>query len=138
VTQYIRYRNGSSSSFGMVDGAAVRELEGDLLGGHSATGVTRRLADLELLNPCQPTKVLAVGRNYKSHLGNRTYPQHPEIFYKPLTALQDPGGSIVIPRDATDVQYEGELVLVIGKRVKDASPEEAGKLVSLFQDANRP
>jgi 2-keto-4-pentenoate hydratase/2-oxohepta-3-ene-1,7-dioic acid hydratase in catechol pathway len=125
VTQYIRYRNGSSSSYGIVEGDLVRELEGDVLAGHSPTGYTRRLVDLELLNPCQPTKVLAVGRNYKSHLGNRAYPQHPEIFYKPLTALQDPEGPIVIPRDATDVQYEGELVLVIGKRVKNASPDEA-------------
>ncbi|PWU12142.1 MAG: fumarylacetoacetate hydrolase [Terriglobia bacterium] len=125
MSNYIRYRNGSSSSYGIVDGTLVRELQGDILGDYSESGIARRLADLELLNPCQPTKVLAVGRNYRSHLGNRTYPQQPEIFYKPLTALQDPERPIVIPRDATDVHYEGELVLVIGKRLKSASPEEA-------------
>jgi 2-keto-4-pentenoate hydratase/2-oxohepta-3-ene-1,7-dioic acid hydratase in catechol pathway len=47
------------------------------------------------------------------------------MFYKPVTALQNPHDPIVIPRDATDVHYEGELVLVIGKRVKDISTEEA-------------
>jgi 2-keto-4-pentenoate hydratase/2-oxohepta-3-ene-1,7-dioic acid hydratase in catechol pathway len=125
VTRYIRYRSGNSSAYGIVEGDVVREIEGDLFAGHSPTGATRPLAGLQFLNPCLPTKVLAVGRNYKSHLGNRTHPQHPEIFYKPLTALQDPEGPIVIPRDATDVHYEGELVLVIGKRVKDISPQEA-------------
>jgi 2-keto-4-pentenoate hydratase/2-oxohepta-3-ene-1,7-dioic acid hydratase in catechol pathway len=125
VTKYIRYRNGSSASYGILEGDTVRQIEGDLLGNHKETGVTHALAGLQLLNPCQPSKVVAVGRNYKSHLGNRTHPQHPEIFYKPLTALQDPGGPIIIPRDATDVHYEGELVIVIGARVKDASPKEA-------------
>jgi 2-keto-4-pentenoate hydratase/2-oxohepta-3-ene-1,7-dioic acid hydratase in catechol pathway len=125
VTKYIRYRNGSSSAYGIVDGDIVREIERDPFGRHSATGATHRLADLQLVNPCQPTKVLAVGRNYKSHLGNRTHPQQPEIFLKPLTSLQDPEGPIVIPRDATDVHYEGEMVLVIGKRVKDISRQDA-------------
>ncbi len=125
MTQYIRYRDGSTSSYGILDGAVVREIRGEPWAGASETGATRPLASLQVLNPCQPGKVLAVGRNYKSHLGDRTHPQHPEIFYKPLTSLQDPGGPIVIPRDATDVHYEGELVLVIGQRLKDASPEQA-------------
>jgi 2-keto-4-pentenoate hydratase/2-oxohepta-3-ene-1,7-dioic acid hydratase in catechol pathway len=125
VTKYIRYRDGNSSSYGIVDGEVVREIQGDLFGSPIETGRTRPLTGLELLNPCQPTKIVAVGRNYKSHLGNRSHPQHPEIFYKPLSSLQDPDGPIVIPPDATDVHYEGELVLVVGKRVKDISKEEA-------------
>ena len=47
------------------------------------------------------------------------------MFYKPVSALQSPGGPIVIPRDATDLHYEGELVMVIGKRVRNVSREEA-------------
>jgi 2-keto-4-pentenoate hydratase/2-oxohepta-3-ene-1,7-dioic acid hydratase in catechol pathway len=58
-------------------------------------------------------------------LGTRPQPASPEIFYKPITALQDPGGPIAIPRDATDLHYEGELVVVIGKRLKNATPAEA-------------
>jgi 2-keto-4-pentenoate hydratase/2-oxohepta-3-ene-1,7-dioic acid hydratase in catechol pathway len=125
VTKFIRYRHGSSLSYGILEDETVRQIEGDLFGNYQATGMTHAVAAVDLLNPCQPTKVLAVGRNYKSHLGNRTHPQHPEIFYKPLTALQDPGGPIIIPRDAAEVHYEGELVVVIGKRVKEASREEA-------------
>ena len=68
---------------------------------------------------------MAVGLNYRSHLGSRPQPAHPEMFYKPVTALQSPGGPIVIPRDATDLHYEGELVIVIGKRVRNVSRDEA-------------
>jgi 2-keto-4-pentenoate hydratase/2-oxohepta-3-ene-1,7-dioic acid hydratase in catechol pathway len=125
VTKYIRYRTGSSASYGLVEGDTVREIRGDPFGTHSVLQAIGRVADLVLLNPCQPTKIVAVGRNYRSHLGDRAHPQNPEIFYKPLSSMQDPDGPIVIPRDATNVHYEGELVVVIGKRLKDATREEA-------------
>ena len=124
MTKFIRYQNGSSASYGIVDGAIVRELQGGLLI-HTETGATRSMADLKPLNPCQPTKIVAVGRNYRSHLGDRVHPQNPEIFYKPLSSMQDPDAPIVIPRDATNVHYEGELVVVVGKRLKGATREEA-------------
>jgi 2-keto-4-pentenoate hydratase/2-oxohepta-3-ene-1,7-dioic acid hydratase in catechol pathway len=89
------------------------------------TGATVRLSDVSLLAPCEPGKILAVGLNYKSHLGGRPQPAHPEMFYKPVTALQDPEGPIEIPRDATDLHYEGELVVVIGKKARNVSPEDA-------------
>ncbi len=125
MTRYIRYRAGSTSAYGIADGETVREIEGDLFGGHSETGISHNIADVKLLHPCQPTKILCVGLNYKSHLGGRPQPLQPEIFLKPLSALQDPGGPITIPRDATNLHYEGELVVVIGKRVKHAHAEEA-------------
>ena len=125
MTKYTRYRTGSASSYGILDGESIREIAGDLFGGRSETGATHRLADVKLLYPCQPTKILCVGLNYKSHLGGRPQPSQPEIFYKPLSALQDPGGPIAIPRDATDLHYEGELVVVMGKRVKNVTVDEA-------------
>jgi 2-keto-4-pentenoate hydratase/2-oxohepta-3-ene-1,7-dioic acid hydratase in catechol pathway len=63
--------------------------------------------------------------NYKSHLGSRTPPSVPELFYKPITCLQNPEEPIVIPSDSKNTHYEGELVLVIGKRIRNASPEQA-------------
>jgi 2-keto-4-pentenoate hydratase/2-oxohepta-3-ene-1,7-dioic acid hydratase in catechol pathway len=126
VAKYIRYRNSSmSASYGLVEGDNVREIRGDPFGTHSVLQAIGRVADLTLLNPCQPTKIVAVGRNYRSHLGDRVHPQNPEIFYKPLSSMQDPEAPIVIPRDATNVHYEGELVVVVGKRLKNATPEEA-------------
>jgi 2-keto-4-pentenoate hydratase/2-oxohepta-3-ene-1,7-dioic acid hydratase in catechol pathway len=126
VTTYVRYRSGSGSSYGIVEGDTVREIRGDPFDESTAeTGAARRLSEVELLHPCVPGKILAVGLNYRSHLGNRPQPPHPEIFYKPVSALQNPGGPIVIPRGATDVHYEGELVVAIGKRVRNSSPGEA-------------
>ena len=123
MPRYIRYRSASSVSYGILDGDTVREIRGDLFAGRSDTGVTRKLSDVKLLHPCQPGKIMAVGLNYRSHLDGRPQPAHPEMFYKPVTALQDPDGPIVIPRDATDVHYEGELVIVIGKPARNVSPE---------------
>ena len=125
MTQYIRYRSGAIVSYGVLEGATVRQIQGDLFGDRAPTGATLPLADVTLLAPVVPGKILCVGRNYRSHLGTRPQPASPEIFYKPITALQDPGGPIVIPRDATYLHYEGELVVVIGKQVKHATPEEA-------------
>jgi 2-keto-4-pentenoate hydratase/2-oxohepta-3-ene-1,7-dioic acid hydratase in catechol pathway len=130
VTRYIRYRTTSSSNttpgtYGILDGDTVREIRGDLFGSHEPTGVTHPLSSVTLLHPCNPTKILCVGLNYKSHLGGRPQPTRPEIFYKPLSAVQDPGGPIVTPRDATDLHYEGELVAVVGKTVRNVSANEA-------------
>lgn len=114
MTKYIRYRKDSSTSYGILEANTVRELRGDLFSAHEPTGVTHPLASVKLLYPCEPQKILAVGLNYKSHLGARPQPEHPEMFYKPVSALQNPEDPIVIPTDATNVHYEGELVIVIG------------------------
>jgi 2-keto-4-pentenoate hydratase/2-oxohepta-3-ene-1,7-dioic acid hydratase in catechol pathway len=129
VTKYIRYRSGSSTGYAVLDGDTVRPFEGDLFGSRAATGTTLKLSDVTLLAPCLPGKILAVGLNYKSHLGGRPQPTRPEIFYKAVTALQDPGGPIVTPRDATDLHYEGEIVVVIGKPVRNATPEESREAI---------
>jgi 2-keto-4-pentenoate hydratase/2-oxohepta-3-ene-1,7-dioic acid hydratase in catechol pathway len=125
MPKYIRYRSASDTCYGILDGDTVREISGGLFGSRTPTGATHKLADVKLLAPVEPGKILAVGLNYKSHLGGRPQPPHPEMFYKPVNALLDPDEHILIPREATDVHYEGELVVVIGKRVRDASPDEA-------------
>ncbi len=125
VTKYVRFRRGASAAYGILDGETIREIEGSLFGSHSETGARHKLADVKLLYPCEPPKILAVGLNYRSHLRDRKPPEHPEMFYKPITALQNPEDPIVIPREARNVHYEGELVIVIGQRAKDVSADEA-------------
>ena len=125
VITYIRFERDSGGAYGILDGDTVRPLRGGLFGPRDETGETLKLTDVKLLHPCEPPKILAVGRNYKSHVGDRQQPARPEIFYKPTTSLLDPGDPIGFPRGAKNVHFEGELVLVIGRRVKDASPEEA-------------
>jgi 2-keto-4-pentenoate hydratase/2-oxohepta-3-ene-1,7-dioic acid hydratase in catechol pathway len=129
VTKYVRFRHGAKIAHGILDGETVRELRGGLFESPKETGTRHPLAAVKLLAPCQPPKILAVGLNYRSHLGDRKPPERPEIFYKPITALQDPEEAIVIPHDATNVHYEGELVVVIGKRAKDVTPAQAREVI---------
>jgi 2-keto-4-pentenoate hydratase/2-oxohepta-3-ene-1,7-dioic acid hydratase in catechol pathway len=124
VTTFIRYGVNSHTAYGLLEGETISELEGDLFE-HTLTGTRRRLSEVQVLTPCTPSKVLAVGRNYKSHLGTRPVPSRPEIFYKPISSLQDPDGPIVLPPDALNAHFEGELVLVMGRRLRHASRDQA-------------
>lgn len=122
---YCRFTHGDLTAFGVVDGATVRQLAGSPLQTTTETGSNHALAEVTLLAPFLPQKILAVGLNYRSHVGGQKLPSRPEIFYKPITALQDPGRPIVLPVDSTRVHLEGELVLVIGKTTRNASVAEA-------------
>jgi 2-keto-4-pentenoate hydratase/2-oxohepta-3-ene-1,7-dioic acid hydratase in catechol pathway len=73
-----------------------------------------------LLPPVTPSKIVCVGRNYREHareLGNEV-PAEPLLFFKPPSALLRPGGTILLPRLAERVDFEGELALVIGRRTR--------------------
>jgi len=124
--KFVRYRNaeGEGPVYGILDGDSVRELRGDLFY-HSETGVVRKLSDVKLLRPIEPGKILCVGRNYRSHRPGQADPKRPELFLKSISSLQDPEEPIVIPAEASNVHYEGELVLVLGKRLRKASKDEA-------------
>jgi len=79
------------------------------------------LASADLLPPVTPSKIVCVGRNYREHaqeLGNEI-PQEPLLFFKPPSSLLKPGGVVKLPRLAERVDFEGEMALVIGKRVRN-------------------
>ena len=126
---YARFALDGHPRFALVEEGRARELSGDLFSPPHPAGREFAVSELKLLAPCLPPKILAVGQNYASHLGDRKMPKNPEMFYKPISSLQDPLGPIVIPPDAQDVHYEGELVVVIGKTIRHASPEEAAAAV---------
>ena len=122
---YARYEFEGAAHYGLVDADTITELKGGLFDAPEPTGRSLPLASVKLLAPCEPPKILAVGLNYRSHLGNRPAPNVPGIFLKPTSSIQRPGGPIVIPEGALDVHYEGELVIVIGKTLTKATREEA-------------
>jgi 2-keto-4-pentenoate hydratase/2-oxohepta-3-ene-1,7-dioic acid hydratase in catechol pathway len=125
VMKFARFRRGDVEAYGIVEGDRVRQISGDPFGAWQKTEETHPLAYVTLLVPSRPTKVLAVGLNYKSHLGTRPQPKVPEIFLKPPSCLVPSGSAIVIPKGTADVHFEGELVIVIGKRARGISPGEA-------------
>ncbi len=125
VQRYVRFLTGERVVYGLVDQETVYELRGSIFESPARTGLMYPFSKVKLLVPCEPTKVLAVGRNYASHLGELPPPANPELFYKPLTSLLDPEGTIIIPPGTQDCHFEGELVAVIGKKAKNVSVEEA-------------
>jgi 2-keto-4-pentenoate hydratase/2-oxohepta-3-ene-1,7-dioic acid hydratase in catechol pathway len=126
VTRYVRYEQGGSVKFGALNGDKIEEIEGDLFGSRTPNGTTIEASSVKLLYPIEPSKVLAMAGNYKSHIGEESeLPTNPEIFYKPITSLQHPEGDIVIPPDSKDLHFEAEFVIVIGKKAQRISVEEA-------------
>jgi 2-keto-4-pentenoate hydratase/2-oxohepta-3-ene-1,7-dioic acid hydratase in catechol pathway len=126
VTRYVRYRVKSGAvSWGILEGESIRRLTGAPYAEGKPVGSPVKLSDVKLVAPAEPPKIFAVGLNYRSHLGQRPAPTVPEIFYKPTTSLREPGEPILLPKTAQNVHYEGELVLLIGKRGSNLTKEQA-------------
>jgi 2-keto-4-pentenoate hydratase/2-oxohepta-3-ene-1,7-dioic acid hydratase in catechol pathway len=86
----------------------------------------------------QPSKIVCVGRNYAAHakeLGNEI-PKNPMLFFKPPSALLEPGGMIVMPAVSQQVEYEAEIGVVIGTRASKVSAADAMQYVRGFTCAN--
>ncbi len=87
--------------------------------------------DVELLAPCQPSKIVCVGLNYMSHATEfkMPIPDEPILFIKPPSAILSPGGEIIYPSSSKQVDYEGELAVVIGKCCKSVTADDALKYI---------
>lgn len=129
VTKYVRYFHAAGTSYGILDGDAIRELRGDLFANPKPTGKRLKVADVQLLAPCVPSKVIAVGLNYKTHLGERPAAPYPGLFAKLPTSIIPTGADIVLPADSKNSHYEGEMVIVIGKRAKNVPLADAKSYV---------
>ena len=129
IQRYVRFETKTGPAMGLLKKDRVHRIKGDLFGKHTAAEKGVPLNTLILLEPIAANKVFAVGQNYLSHLGDRPVPSKPEMFYKPRTSLIPSGAPIVIPTEAEDVHSEGELVLIIGKRIKRADKAAAAKAI---------
>jgi 2-keto-4-pentenoate hydratase/2-oxohepta-3-ene-1,7-dioic acid hydratase in catechol pathway len=117
-------------SFGVLDGdGRVAQIEGHPFGRISFTGVRYAQADIRLLSPILPSKVVCVGKNYAAHIAEMDTgdaPKEPLLFLKPSTAVIGPGDAIRIPPGSTNVHHEAELAVVIGARgARSISPGQA-------------
>ena len=125
-TRYLRFSVDGQEAYGILEGDQVRQLSGDLFGEWEKTETTHALADVTILVPSRnPSKVLALAGNYKSHIGSSEPNPYPEPFIKLPSSLLAPGGEVVQPPDTDPVHYEAEVVIVIGKRARNVSIEEA-------------
>lgn len=128
VVRYVRYQHDGKIAYGIVKGNQIAELAGDLFKGPKPTGKTVPLASVKILPVTNPSKVIAVGLNYRSHSGN-SGARAPSLFAKLPSSLVATNQPIVIPRESGGVHYEGELVVVIGKRAKNVSVADAPKYI---------
>lgn len=96
-----------------------------------SSGEVLAMEDVELLAPCQPSKIVCVGLNYAEHAKElkMKLPEEPILFLKPPSAVIGPGAEIVVPESSDRVDYEGELGVVIGKRCKGIAADEAQKYI---------
>jgi 2-keto-4-pentenoate hydratase/2-oxohepta-3-ene-1,7-dioic acid hydratase in catechol pathway len=132
--KWCRFQSGGTVAYGVVENNTVIEMSGSPLEGHRPTGTTHPQSQVKMLVPVIPPTFYAAGVNYREHVTaiarergvEPQFPPNADVGYRASNALIATDEPIVIPRDATDqVQYEGELVVVIGRRVKRVSEARA-------------
>ncbi len=127
----IRYKIGSQTEYGILEGERVQALDGDPYPQIKKSDRSHKLSDLQLICPATPTKIVAIGLNYYSHAKevNQPVPKEPMMFYKPSTAVIGPEEKIIYPKGSQHLDYECELGVVIKSRASKVSREEAMKYV---------
>ena len=126
------------AQFGWVNNDMVGRIEGSPFGEYQRTEANIPLEDVQLLAPIQPGKIMCVGRNYAEHAKETKseVPTTPLIFLKPPSAVIGPHQTITLPPQSQQVEHEAELVVVIGKRGRWISPEEASRHILGFTIGN--
>ena len=122
---FVRYNSNGQTSYGRVDGEMIAQLRGAPWIDSTRTGKRVPMRSVTLLAPATPSKVIAVGLNYQTHLGERSSAKYPGLFAKFPTSIIAHEENIVLPPDATNAHYEGEMVIVIGKKASKVSVADA-------------
>ena len=141
--KFLRFKNkadslnddGQIKSGFLDDDNKIIELKGDLLDYFNKDIksildnmiASHSLDDIEILSPTEPSKIVCIGLNYKDHAKelNLELPESPVIFIKPSTTINRTDNIIIYPKVSKQIDYEGELAVVIGKKIKQVSVEEA-------------
>jgi 5-oxopent-3-ene-1,2,5-tricarboxylate decarboxylase/2-hydroxyhepta-2,4-diene-1,7-dioate isomerase len=121
----------------LLDGAAVQTVrDGEFL--VAADGRRVAIEDAQHLPPSEPTKIIAVHLNYDSRTKEfmTKLPDAPTYFHKPITAINSHKGAVVRPEGCKWLNYEGEIVIIIGKTCRNISPEEAGDYIAGYTVGN--
>ena len=130
--KYVKLLRDDAPVWGVLEGETVRTLRRPPFAGLDYDGGSLPLADCALLAPCEATKLVCVGKNYYDHveemkavLDASHNPDKPTLFLKAPNAVNRPDGTVHAPAFVGRLDYEGELAVVLGRRAKDVSEEEA-------------
>ena len=139
MVKIVRVVVDGRTCWGLVEGEHVAHLEdGPYRGDFGRGEVLGRLAELELLAPARPTKVVCVARNYVAHAAEHgvEVPERPLLFFKPPSAVVGPGAAVELPFESERVEHEGELAVIIGRRSRRVRPSDAWSVVAGVTCAN--
>ncbi|MPY78027.1 MAG: DUF2437 domain-containing protein [Actinophytocola sp.] len=133
-----RIAHPAGVAFASIEGDEVLEIADHPFGDPNFTGKRWPLADVRLLAPILPTKIIAVGKNYAAHAAEfgGEVPETPLIFMKPNTSVIGPDVAIKLPPSSERVDFEGELAVVIGQPVKNVSAARASAAALGYTVAN--
>jgi len=132
--KWCRFTAEGSTAFGIIDGDTIAEVSGSPFDSHTSTSKTHKLDAVRLEVPVVPPTFYAAGINYPEHVTwaaqmrgqEPNLPQKADVGYRAVNALVPDGHDIIVPADATEeLQYEGELVVVIGEKCRNVSEAEA-------------
>lgn len=133
----IRFKSAGAIHHGVpIDDKSATRIDGDIFGKHTVTD--QKLSIDKLLAPIVPTDILCIGLNYREHAAESgsPIPKNPMLFIKASGTLNNPGDPILIPKRSSDIDYEAELAIVIGKDAKHVSKERALDYVFGYTCAN--
>ncbi len=125
--KYVQFEQDNNISYGILEEESITGIAGDLFGEYRITDVQYDLKAVTLLAPCNPSKVVAVGLNYRDHAQEmkEEIPDAPKLFLKPATAVIGPNQEIILPDISTQVDYEAEFAIVIKKKAKNITAGDA-------------
>jgi 2-keto-4-pentenoate hydratase/2-oxohepta-3-ene-1,7-dioic acid hydratase in catechol pathway len=132
--KWCRFQTGQRASYGIIDGDVVTEVAGTPIGEHTVTQTSYLLSQVKLLPPVIPPMLYAAGPNYRGHVEGMArrrgaephYPTRPEPNFRSVHALIGTEENIIVPKDCSGaVQPEGQLAVVIGKKARNISRENA-------------
>ena len=138
AAHWVRFDDGGAIRFGTLERDRVRVCEGDMLSGAIPTDTTIPLAQVRLLTPVEPTKMIALWNNFHA-LGDKLglpAPAEPLYLIKAPSSRLDPGGVIRGPACGGKVVFEGELAIVIGRTCKNVPESRALDFVFGYTCAN--
>lgn len=123
----VRFAVSGHTHYGILTGDTVQQMSGSPFDGIKLLENTFKLSEVKLLAPCVPSKIAAIGINYRGHAAEFKHdlPASPLMFLKPATAVIGPLEDIVYPSISKQVDFEGEMGIVIGKKAHRVEASEA-------------
>lgn len=136
--QYLRYQKNGETRYGWLDGTRIGAITGDIFGSYKRESIVDDVRDVKVLPPVAPSKIVAVNMNYDSRAAEAglAHPDIPPLFLKPPSAIIAHEEEIVLPPQSQQVEHEAELAVVIGRRARWVSVEDALKFVWGYTCAN--